>query len=268
MKKRLKIAEQISIVLIVALILPLVIAGAIIVNTNQIAVRKELISSAEIIAKSVANEISALKNFEKRNILYSYEALKRISLSSEKDKFLTFMKVNQPDVIDFYIYQLPQRLQIENKYVPSYLKDEKSVIFSLISDDNVQISKKVNLDYVYEQIFDDFNSQGRQVYILDEDKELIFSLDYEQSRYEDIIANFPVENITDDSAIVFYKYKNQPNVLIYDAELKWYIVVASPKYLTYYGIIDARRKIIFAICVAAAVVFVLFGIHPSFLTFC
>ena len=134
------------------MILPLVIAGAIIVNTNQIAVRKELISSAEIIAKSVANEISALKNFEKRNILYSYEALKRISLSSEKDKFLTFMKVNQPDVIDFYIYQLPQRLQIENKYVPSYLKDEKSVIFSLISDDNVQISKKVNLDYVYEQI--------------------------------------------------------------------------------------------------------------------
>ena len=41
MKKRLKIAEQILIVLIVALILPLVIAGAIIVNTNQIAVRKD-----------------------------------------------------------------------------------------------------------------------------------------------------------------------------------------------------------------------------------
>lgn len=261
MKKRLKIAEQISIVLIVALILPLVIAGAIIVNTNQIAVRKELISSAEIIARSVANEISALKKFEKRNILYSYEALKRISSPTEKDKFLNFMKVNQPDVIDFYIYQLPQRLQIENKYVPSYMKNEKSVVFSLIYDDNVQISKKVNLDYVYEQIFDDFNSQGRQVYILDEDKELIFSLDYEQGRYEDILANFPVENVTADSAIVFYKYKNQPNVLIYDAEFKWYIVVASPKYLTYYGIIDARRKIIFAICVAAAVVFVLFGIY-------
>ena len=121
MKKRLKIAEQILIVLIVALILPLVIAGAIIVNTNQIAVRKELITSAEIIAKSVANELIALRNFEKKNIFYTYEALKKIDKKRDKEEFISLLTSKQTGVKDIYIYQLPQNVRIETKYISASL---------------------------------------------------------------------------------------------------------------------------------------------------
>jgi len=261
MKKRLKIAEQILIVLIVALILPLVIAGAIIVNTNQIAVRKELVTSAEIIAKSVENELTALRNFEKKNIFYTYEALKKFEKKSDKKDFINLLISKQAGVKDIYVYKLPANLSIGNKYTSVYLPEEESVIFALIDEENVQISKKVTLDYIHSQIFDDFNAQKRQIYVLDENKKLLFSVDYEEKRFNDIINNFPAEDAQSTEPVSFYKYKNQPNVLIYSPEFKWYIIVSSPKQLTYYGIIDARRKIIFAISVAAIVVFILFGIY-------
>ena len=92
MKKRLKIAEQILIVLLLALILPLIIAAAIIINTNQIAVRKELSYSATIIAKSVSDELISLQNFEHNSLFYVNEALKKISKSKEQKAFLTQIK--------------------------------------------------------------------------------------------------------------------------------------------------------------------------------
>ncbi len=60
--KRLKIAEQLLLVLIFALIFPLIIASAIIINVNQIAVRKELISTATIIATNLNDKISTMSN--------------------------------------------------------------------------------------------------------------------------------------------------------------------------------------------------------------
>ena len=61
------------------------------------------------------------------------------------------------------------------------------------------------------------------------------------------------------------KYKNQPNILLYSEDFDWYVIVSSPKFLTYYGIIEARRKIIFAICIAAITVFILFGFYTYYL---
>ena len=55
--KRLKIVEQIIIVLFMAVIFPLVISAVIINNINQHAVRNELKYSALIISESIASNI-------------------------------------------------------------------------------------------------------------------------------------------------------------------------------------------------------------------
>ena len=55
--KRLKIAEQILIVLFIALLIPMVVSGLIINNINQQAMRQQLRNSATLIANMVSDEI-------------------------------------------------------------------------------------------------------------------------------------------------------------------------------------------------------------------
>ena len=268
MKIRLKIAEQILIVLTLALILPLVIASMIIINTNQIAVRKELIYSANIIAKTLENELISLKDFEKHNIYYADEALKKIHTETEKNDFLETMKLADKDITDFTNVQLPRRQIIPQKYSSKYLPLESAVEFSYVDDGNTITTKKVNIDYIYNHIFNDFVTQGRQIYVFDKDKKLLMSQNKEEQRVSDILETFPSDESIEQQKYEdggepahFGKYKNQPNVVLFVPDYDWYIVVASPKNLTNYGIIAARRKIILTIVAVAIAVFVIFGIY-------
>jgi len=259
MKKRLKIAEQILIVLTLALILPLIIASAIIINTNQIAVRKELISSATIIANSVENELISLENFEKNNI-YSYrEAILNIKSNEAKTSFLNSIKRNNEDIIDISITQLPQNIIVQQAFSIKYLPEKKEVAFSLINPENILVTKTVNINYINHHILNNFNDENRQIYILDNDKNLLISKNYNEENFKYILSNFPEHNT--ESPTIFSKYKNQPNILLYLDDFDWYIVVSSPKELTAYGIVEAKWKIILSICIAAITVFILFGIY-------
>ena len=220
MKIRLKIAEQILIVLTLALILPLFIASAIIINTNQIAVRKELIYSANIIAKAVENELISLEDFEKHNIYYTNEAMKKITPEKAKEDFLEVLKFHDKDVVEITSEELPRKQVVLKKFTTKYIPDEKNVEFSYVDDNNILITKKVNIDYIYNHIFNDFAAQGRQIYIFDKNKNLILSQNYEEKRIKDILDTFPshesigIRNIDDEDEELrhFGKYKNQPNV--------------------------------------------------------
>ena len=191
MKKRLKIAEQILIILSMALILPLVIAGAIIINTNQIAVRKELVSSATIIANSVSNELTTLKASEKNNLFYFDEALKEMPSTKGRKDFIEFIKSNDPNVIDFKIENLPKNLIVTNKYNSAYIPTENAFVFSLIDKQNTIINKKVKIKYIQEKIFDDFKNERREIYILDKNKNLIMEKDADDAHLQEILKVFP-----------------------------------------------------------------------------
>ena len=268
MKIRLKIAEQILIVLTFALLLPLVVASAIIINTNQIAVRKELTYSANIIAKAVSNELVSLKEFEKHNIYYANEALKKIKTETDKNDFIETMMLTDKGIINFTNKKLPRKQIIPQKFSSRYLPDLKVIEFSYIDADNTLTTKEVNIDYIHNHIFNNFSAQGRQIYVFDKDKKLLMSQNQEEQRINDILETFPKdEAITqqsyeqDDEIAHFGKYKNQPNVVVYVPDFEWYVVVASPKNLTNYGIIEARRKIILTIIAVGIAVFLVFGIY-------
>ena len=55
--KRLKIAEQILIVLFIAVLIPMIISGFVINNINQQAMRTQLRNSAVLIANMVSDEV-------------------------------------------------------------------------------------------------------------------------------------------------------------------------------------------------------------------
>ena len=262
MKLRLKIAEQIIIVLILALLLPLVVASAIITNTNQIAVRKELVYSANILAETIGNEFVSLKDFEKHNIYYTDEALKKITSEASKEDFLKQIKNTSSNILEFSSKKLPREEIIPQKFSTKYIPEENVVVFYYVDEDNVLTTKKVNIDYVYKQVFDDFDSQGRQIYIFDKDKNLLMSVQKEDIKLQEIMETFPAEAGKNTiSPIHFGKYKNQPNILLYVPDFEWYVVVASPENLANYGIVAARGKIITTILAVALAVFLIFGIY-------
>ncbi len=262
MKRRLKIAEQILIVLPLALMIPLIIASAVIINTNQIAVRKELVSAATIIADSIHNELSTLRDFEKNNLLYFSKALEKMPSQNEKKAFIENIMHDNNDIIDISVVSLPNSMIVEQKYNSTYLPAKKALAFSYIDEQNNMFSKIVSIDYLEKKLFSNFDLMGRQIYLLDKNKNLIIAKDYEKQRLDNILAVFPKEFSTEEpEQITLPDYKNQPNIIIYDENYDLYIVVSSPKNLTDYGIIEARRKIIWAICVAAATVFILFGFY-------
>jgi len=260
MKKRLKIAEQILIVLLLALLLPLVIASAIIINTNQIAVRKELIVSATIIANSIENELSTLKKYEKNNILYLKEALSKIPSEVAKRDFIKLIQKNNREIKDISVNKLPKNIIVKNEFSIAYLPEKKEIIFSLVDMHNVMTSKTVSLEYITNGILNDFNDENRELYILDKNKNLLISKNYDENTYSYIVNNFPNE-IEPSEPKVFSEYKNQPNVLLYLEDWGWYIIVYSPESLTSYGIVEARKKIILSICIAAITVLVVFGLY-------
>ena len=260
MKKRFKIAEQILIVLLLALILPLIIASAIIINTNQIAVRKELTVSATIIANSIENELLILNKQEENNLYYIKEALLKIPNEISRQDLIKLIKKNNREIKDISINKLPKNIIIKNKFSTVYIPEKKEILFSLVDINNVLTNKTVSLEYITKAILNDFNDQNREIYILDKNKNLLLSKNHDKNTYDYIINNFPDE-IKSSEPIVFSEHKNQPNVLLYLEDFDWYIIVYSPEFLTYYGIIEARKKIIWSICIAAITVLILFGLY-------
>lgn len=260
MKKRLKIAEQILIVLLLALILPLIIASAIIINTNQIAVRKELTVSATIIANSLENELLILNKQEENNIYYLREALLKIPSENSRQDLIKLIKKNNREIKDISINKLPKNIIVKNKFSTVYMPEKKEILFSLVDMNNVLTSKTVSLEYITKAILNDFNDQDREVYILDRNKNLLLSKNHNENTFDYIINNFPDE-IKPSEPVVFSEHKNQPNVLLYLEDFDWYIIVYSPEFLTSYGIIEARKKIILSICIAAVMVLILFGLY-------
>ncbi len=258
--KRLKIAEQLLLVLIFALIFPLIIASAIIINVNQIAVRKELVSTATIIATNLQDKISTMSNLENNTLADIAFAYKNIPTEDNKNNFIN--ELNQKDKDKFIHYEIIHQKD-DNKigsFSYGFFNDNKIFISSLKFDNNTYIKKTLPVEVLEKTALSPFIPANRQIYILDNNKKLIMSLNYDENKYREITEYFP-KNISAFFPVVFDKNKNEPNVLLFYEPLNFYIVVSSPEILTNYGIVQARHKIVLSILIAAIAVFVVFGIY-------
>ena len=258
--KRLKIAEQLLLVLIFALIFPLIIASAIIINVNQIAVRKELVSTATIIATNLQDKILTMSNLENNTLYDIAYAYKNIQSEDKRNNFIN--ELNQKDKEKSAKYEIIHN--DDDKEIGSFsfgfLDNNKIYSSSLKLDKDTYIKKTLPVEVLEQSILSPFIPANRQIYILDNNKKLIMSLNYDESKYQEILKYFP-SKISAFFPVVFDKNKNEPNVVLFYEPLDFYIVVSSPEVLTNYGIVEARRKIILSILIAAIAVFIVFGIY-------
>lgn len=268
--RRLKISQQLIMVFFIGVILPLCITALIVTNVNQHAVRAELRYSAIITTDNVYQRLE--KSLEEKKLALLYIA-KSMDYMISKGKFADYLKeiidfsdeTVQLDIVkyDENINKTNEDELFNNTNVEIFTDSAKKTIVMYVKLENGDyLRKSINIEKLKNDLFKYLANDKRQVYIIDSNNNIVMSYNEDKPLFDKIIPFIP-RDYNVGEAILFGEVKNQPNVFLKLEKPDWAIVVATPRQLTHYGIIDARLKIIAAILVSAICIIV-FGVLYSY----
>jgi len=264
--RRLKITQQLLIVLFFAVIIPLCLAALIVTNVNQQAVRKELRSSAGITADSVYQHLLNSIEDKKSSVVAVAKSIDYIKSGNTVRDYISDIKKISTDIKEISIlnkYELPAGLEFINKdVVVSDDVSKNSLVFYAKVNENKYLKEEISFKKIKEDISRYPVTDTRQVYILDSGNNVIISFNNDINLIHKLVPYFPKDKIY-GKPLDFAPIKNQPNVLLKMKDPDWSIIVVTPKKLTSYGIINARFKII-GVLICAAVSIMLVGLWYSF----
>jgi signal transduction histidine kinase len=263
--RRLKITQQLMIVLLIAVILPLCLAALIVTNVNQQAVRKELRYSARITADGVYQHLINCIEDKRSSVLFHAKIADHITTRDKLNKLLAEIVESSPDIERITIIEpskLPKNILFakSNIVVSSEILKNKLVFYAKLRY-NKYLMEEISLDRIKHETFRYLFKDSRHVYVLDSGNKVIMSYNKGTRLINKLIPYFPKPEKF-GQPVEFSPIKNQPNILINIEQPNWKIVVATPKTLTDYGIINARFKII-AVLLGAAVLILLGGLWYS-----
>lgn len=258
--KRLKIAEQIAIVLFFAVLIPFVTIGLIISNISQQSVRKELIYSAET--------ISGFVGYSAQNYLkHAEEELKQIASAigffyyeDDKDDFLNEIQQKYGKFNNFQISDMHSTQKKEPVFNP-----KKSVVklYANINENDI-ISADLKMAFLQDVLDNRLTDIKYDVYILDDLGNIIAANDHENKDYTDIVDNLPKERkyLT---PVIFSKEKNRPLAYYQMKSPNWTVVVKTIPNVTKKTIGVPRLRIILSLVFAALFIFIAAGIYTYYL---
>ncbi|MGN0018041.1 MAG: sensor histidine kinase [Candidatus Gastranaerophilaceae bacterium] len=254
--KRLKIAEQILIVLFIAVLIPMIISGIIINNINQQAMRAQLKNSAVLIANVVSNEIdvfwstldSELKQISfTLNNLYSIEQ-KQKYLDKTRENYKYFSEIQIVNTIN-EVQKIKENNLLSDKYtVYVETQDKKYLVASLFVED-------IN-NYIFKSLKDD----ARQIYVVDSTGKIVAQHNYTEEVYKDSLNLLP-QKITDNMAVIYGDIKNQPIVYIHKNNPEFMVIVNTTEKITRNTINDNRFKLLMAVFVSSLSIFIIVGLY-------
>ncbi len=256
--KRLKIVEQIIIVLIFAVLIPFITIGIIISNISQQSVRNELANSTSLIAEFIGDE---MENY----IKHSQEELDKIALA------LNYI----PDAIVKLQYfseiennsKLFKNLDIvENYRVPTEKFNTENETYTVSSpidkDKKYYITANINVNII-EDLLDNETLKGRNVYIFNaENKDLIATNSASNNSHE-IMSDFIASDNVKKG--LFGTKKNTPKAYYRLNYPNWLVIVDTTKKVTANTIMKARIRIILSLVAAAFFIFILVGLYTYYL---
>lgn len=263
--KRLKIVEQIIIVLFMAVVVPLVISAIIINNINQHAVRNELKYSALIISESIASNIETFFQTGKDELDGIILALKYIKSDYAKEVYLKdilliseiFKSFEIRDLTEGENYKYSQGSIIYNE------NTETVEVIEKINDHQVLIAI-VNLELFDDKVFNIFKKDDRQIYVLNSKKQLIISHNYNRTDFARVLYALPKTLKTNES-VIFGKVKNQPLSYFKISKPETIVIVNTTSHITQTTINNARGKIIAALLFTALFIFVVVLLYTYYL---
>lgn len=259
--KRLKIAEQILIVLLGAVIIPMAISGFIINNINQQSMRSQLRDSAVLVSKMVSEEIDVFI-FSSLNKLNQVEfALEYLNGGNKvKKRYLRKVLKNSPEFKDLKIV----RTQDELMEIHEYNISHDLISIYTTTKNNTYLVATFDQDFVKNNLFRSLSEDKRAIYVLSSQNNLIASHNYKEKDFQNTIKYLP-KKLKTDTPVIFGRIKNQPIVYLKKTSPNITIVVNTTVGVTRKAINENRFKIILAVLLASMTVIFVVGLYTYYL---
>lgn len=263
--RRLKIVEQIIIVLLLAVIVPTAVSAVIINNINQHAVRNELQYSAMSISESIASNIETFAESGEDELNQIVLSLKHIKSDYDKQVYLKDLLINSKILASLEIINKTDtdKYKIWENY-SSFSEDKKNIEILKKINDREAIIATIDERVFEDQVFNIYKKDDRQIYIINAKKELVAAHNYNKKDFERVTYALP-KNLKTNEAVIFGKVKNQPLAYFRLPVSGMTIIVNTTHHITKTTINTARYKIILALCASALFIIFVVGIYTSYL---
>ena len=263
--KRLKIVEQIILVLLFAVILPTTVCAIIVNNINQHAVRNELQYSALSIAESIASNIETFSESGEDELNQIVSALRNIPSDFGKEIFLKDVLKNSNLISELYIVdKADEKLYRQWIDYTFYNKQDKNIEILKRIDENKAVIAKIDIKVFQEQVFNIYRKDDRQIYILNKDNKLVAAHNYNEKDFNRVTYALP-KKLEINRPVIFGKVKNQPLAYFKLDDPETIIIVNTTHHITKTTINTARYKIILALCLSALFIIFVVGIYTYYL---
>lgn len=263
--KRLKIVEQIILVLLLAVFVPTVVSAVIVNNINQHAIRNELQYSALNISESIASNIETFSRSGEDEMVQIAMAVSNMDSYEEKLKYLEDVK-NSSDML--YSLKLIKNNDKNFAYrwndFKDYDYDKKKIEIFKVINDKEGILATVDINVFEDQIFNIYKKDDRQIYVLGVGNKLIAAHNYNQKDFERLTYAMP-KNMVLNEAKIFGKVKNQPLAYFKTKNPDLTVLVNTTHHITKTTINKARYKIVLALCLSALFIIFIVSIYTSYL---
>ena len=263
--KRLKIIEQISIIVLLSVFIPMIIAGFIVNNINQHAIRAELGYSVQMIAQTIQDNIVSMIEGDKNRYTNIIVALKYIPKEEDQRIFLKDIAVNSEMFKDFDIVR-PSDIGQQGQELKriNYNPDDSNLYILEKINDNKYLKIIINVEFLRDKILNFVKNDSRQIYIINNENRLLFSHNFNEKDFEETMRLLP-KNTKPGVPVFFGTSKNQPRICLTLEKLNLTIIVNTPKEMTENTIYTSRFKIILAFLISAIVTIILTGLYCYYL---
>lgn len=259
-KRRLKIAEQIIIVIFFAVIIPMTVCGFIINNINQQSNRSQLRDAAVMIANIVSEEADVFQNSIDNELSQIASTLEYYGTPEEDEEYLNSIMKDMSFYKELKIikpYQLKQfdKYELDNGYI---------VFDKPLKTGDILVAV-LKVDDIRDNLFRTVNKDKRQIYVLagDENK-LIASINYQEDVFKSSLAQLP-KNLKTDETVIYGNVKNQPLAYHKKTTPNVTIIVNTTEDITKHLIDYNRDKILLSILLTILAVFFVVGLYTSYL---
>ena len=258
--KRLKIVEQIAIVVCIAVIIPLSVSGFIINNVNQQAIRSQLRESAVLIANMVSDEIDFFSNIINTSLEQVSFSLNYIHGDSERQKYL----INVAKSFDNCERMEIAKTKEEYEAIHNKNKIDKKATISISLDNGELLVATYSLSDLRDEVFQSLKDDERQIYVMTNDGVPIAAHNYTDEVFNKTMALLPkVQKI--DVPVIFGDVKNQPIVYVKKKNPAITIIVNTTEKITEKAINKNRAKIVWSILFATIIIIFIVALYTYYL---
>lgn len=258
--KRLRIVQQILIVILFAVVVPFVTIGLIISNVSQQSVRRELNYGVTQISSYIADTISSFIKASDNEFGYIAAAVHEIPSRTLTKKYLNEIEKKSDKYKNLKIVRLDNF--VSNKY--EFNPDTKAVSLFANIEGSRYLSGELSFKGLEKLIGARANNMLQTIFIFDDEMALVAANSQDKKALEEVMRALP-KNRKQDEGVLFSKIKNQPLAYFQMQEPNWVVVVMTNPSVTKNTIDRAREKIVLSLLIAAFCIFLTVGLYTYYL---